>query len=1124
MAQPAPSSAAVAAVPGGIVGLNLQNAGAQTLQGGVTTLGQTFVKGDLAAGQKLTAMINGVGTPVQVDVKTTWPDGSVKMAVLSLERPDIAAGGSVNVVLAKTAAATAQPAVNLATATQSHSFTVDITPQGGSTIKIDVLDALRKALADGSASKWQEGPLATQARVVVELPGSQRAEFDVTAFKGGGIQVDAQFNNDQAMQATGGRANYTAVVTMDGQVVATETVSQAQYQNWSREFSSNLKDGGQGLGDSSKGWLNIRADVDYLQKTGAVADYDLSMPVRESLLQSYGTAIATADWGDALSANGVTKYMPATGHRPDIGISTEANAAWLMTQDARAAEYAMGQAQAAGAVPWNFFDQANKTWLNTDNYPKLWTDPRGGTGTPGDRNATGLTQQIDSQTGWEPDQAHQPSLSYVPYLQTGERWILDNLQAQASRSIMATWNAERLGDQDLVANGGQVRAGAWSLREIDNAAWVSPDGSAEKAFFQQASAQNWSWLVSKIPEWTAQQGNIHGWVPGHHGTSWAISPWTQDYFASVTIVAASRGNADARTFLEWQSNYLIGRFTHAAEGMNPHDGVIYRMPIADATTGAFYKTWGEVGAATVANGWSVGTGWENANYAQLGLATLAGIYSVTGSQAAADAYRMLVAQNPIYSGTADLAASPINAITIPSIYYDYNPTSITQSTPSQPGSGTGGTTGGSSGGGTSGGGTTGGTTTGGSTSGGTTGTGYVLADNVQGPATDGKPVITTIGSGPDTLLLRFSQQAYLGSAQYIIKVDGVQIGGVMTAGALAGSGQFDQISVKGNWVGTAKLDVMFLSDAYGTGVGQDRNLFLQGVSWNGVDMRASSDFHQTGTVRSFTLSEPITATAITNAMAITFSNESNADFTQQIRTDSFNYIANTLLSDTLTGTQLDIAGVATSARIARTTDATGKVSLEVTSAWNSVKNVYVRDIDAGSLTVKNFVDVDLGFGNGGNSSITVLSAKRGVVSTGNGNDTITVTTVTNDTNALTNSFRINAGAGADTIVANGAANGGTRFKVDGGAGADRITLNNAGIDTIVLRKGEVAGDIITGFNGKGAAAGDVLSLTGFGAGSFIKALGGSSYSVVDGAHTETFTLNLASGAPALHLTNDVIFG
>lgn len=664
------NNGALVAIPGLVVGFEIQNAGTGKLQSGVTTLGQTFQAGDVPPGTALVAWIGGVAVPVQMDVKTTYADGSAKMAVLSLERPELQAGESASVSLARAASAHSAPALDLGHALDGHSFSVELTQAGGATRHVDVIGALQEALAKGTASSWQDGPLASQARVEIALEGSQRLVFDVTAYKGGGISVDAAFNNDVAMDTSGGRANYGVVVRMDGQEVARETVSQGQYQNWHRAFSQG-QDGGQGLGAADEGWLNIRHDVAYLQETGAVAHYDLSVQMDEGMLSSWGKAQAAAGWNEPLSANGVTQYMPMTGGRTDLGMTTAANTAWLMSGDVRAAGYALGQAEAAGAVPWNYFDEANGTWLNTDNYPKLWTDVRGLTGKPGDPGSTGLTQQVPTDTGWAPDRAHQPDLSFVPYVLTGERWILDNLQAQAAYNVVTTWPAVRGNGDDILVRDSQVRGAAWALREVENAAWAAPDGSEEKAYFTAVSDANWKWLVSQIPAWTAMQGEAYGWVPGVARANGDLAPWQQDYFASTAIAAASRGNADALTFLKWQSNFLVGRFLAEEKGFGIRDGAAYVIAISDTAGTPPYTSWAKIGSETAKRGWSNGDDtWANSQgeYPRLAMSTLAGIYHLTGSAEAEKAYRAFAEESPPGTTPDVYGRSPNYAVTLEGVY------------------------------------------------------------------------------------------------------------------------------------------------------------------------------------------------------------------------------------------------------------------------------------------------------------------------------------------------------------------------------------------------------------------------------------------------------------------------
>jgi hypothetical protein len=111
-----------------------------------------------------------------------------------------------------------------------------------------------------------------------------------------------------------------------------------------------------------------------------------------------------------------------------------------------------------------------------------------------------------------------------------------------------------------------------------------------------------------------------------------------------------------------------------------------------------------------------------------------------------------------------------------------------------------------------------------------------LRDPAQAPkpAASFAPTSLSAGSGPDTLVLKLAQEAWQGSAQYTVKVDGVQIGGTFTASALRASGQFDTLTLKGDWAaGAHKVEVNFLNDGWGGSAATDRNLFVDSASYNG---------------------------------------------------------------------------------------------------------------------------------------------------------------------------------------------------------------------------------------------------------------------------------------------------
>jgi hypothetical protein len=93
----------------------------------------------------------------------------------------------------------------------------------------------------------------------------------------------------------------------------------------------------------------------------------------------------------------------------------------------------------------------------------------------------------------------------------------------------------------------------------------------------------------------------------------------------------------------------------------------------------------------------------------------------------------------------------------------------------------------------------------------------------------------TVGNGPDSLVLRISQDAYRGSAQYTVRVDGAPIGGTLTADALHSSGQSDMVTVLGNWAaGNHTVQVDFLNDAWDGTAATDRNLYVDGATYNGA--------------------------------------------------------------------------------------------------------------------------------------------------------------------------------------------------------------------------------------------------------------------------------------------------
>ena len=143
------------------------------------------------------------------------------------------------------------------------------------------------------------------------------------------------------------------------------------------------------------------------------------------------------------------------------------------------------------------------------------------------------------------------------------------------------------------------------------------------------------------------------------------------------------------------------------------------------------------------------------------------------------------------------------------------------------------------------------------------------------------------------------------------------------------------------------------------------------------------------------------------------------------------------------GSQMHLPGVAANASIALQRDGDGNVDVAVTSDWDSVKNIKAESAAAADITIDNFVHADVRFGDGGDSDITIRGAKRGFITTGDGNDRIDIEAYSNG-DGWSHTFDVRTGAGDDTLSFKGAANGLSHLVFDGGAGADTLKLSGPG--------------------------------------------------------------------------------
>ena len=591
------------------VNFSLQNAAGAASKAQYVQFLQVFGQGAVPAGSDLYATVGGQKVPTQMEATQRYADGSVKVAVITLLEPAVAANTTLSGTLTAGQAVTSPDLPANAAIATGYNLAVNMDIQGVGAVRIDAAAELIKAIAAGKAEILMQGPLATEVRVDVYVTSSLHVTLDITTFADGSTATQVQFNNDRAMTSSGGTISYNGIsITQDGQTEFSHgALTQYQYQTWKVDVADSA---------SAEPTLNVVHDVEYLERLGAMQNFDLQRPVNPQLLTDEARSLASSSWTNVLGVNDVTQYMPMTGGRPDIGPTTTANALWLITQNPVAATYALGQAEAAGTIPWHFYDPAHGRYLSLDDYPTIWIDYRGG---------VKPTQMPSDSTGWTTDTAHQPDMSYIAYMLTGERYYLDQLNAQASWAIATTWNEPRQNGLGIVANEAeQARAQAWTLRLINEAAYANPDGSEEKAYFTRIAHNNWKHLLDDIPELTAAQGQIRGILPAVNRAD-GVAPASQDYFASTAGIAALQGDMEARAVLKWQANFLSGRFL--TSDMDPHNGYNYTLNIYDSA-GNYLKTWAQVTQALKAAGNYTTTDGGGGFWAELALMSNASLISV----------------------------------------------------------------------------------------------------------------------------------------------------------------------------------------------------------------------------------------------------------------------------------------------------------------------------------------------------------------------------------------------------------------------------------------------------------------------------------------------------------------
>ncbi|SLN69209.1 calcium-binding protein [Oceanibacterium hippocampi] len=572
--------------PDEIVAVRFLNHQATPQAARTISFGQAFVPGDLAKGFHLEAHAGSDALPTQVDVKARHDDGSVRHAIVTVALPLIAGGTGLDVMLHRRVGAAAKGHVALsALAAAGYGKSVEIVPikalePSPAAASFDVAEALAAAEKAGGLETWLDGPLVTE--YVANRPVDERFSvgLHVRVFADGPVRTALVFHNDAATVPN--RNLQYGLVVRDRGAAPYRIADVFQHRNatWRHVVW-------QGVAPA----VQIVPDVRYLMRSGALPSYDLSWGVSDWEMQKIEAFLDDYKW-EPMGSGSVHRKMPAPGGRADLGLLPRWSAEWVVSMDPRAEALAKLNAEVAGTIPWHFRDPKTDRPLRIDNRPRLYL---GGAQIANSDLPPGGIQR--EGTGWTPDAAHVPSLTYLPYLLTGDRYYLEELMAQAAWHVAALDPNYRQNDKGLIEQANQVRGQAWTMRTLSNAAFVTPDDDPMKGYFVGLLERNLDAYLGRYVERRElrEAGDLEGYIwrrryvdPG------AVAPWEDDFFTSAIGLIASRGSDKAVRLLRWKANWTVGRFLSEDKGFNPFAATAYRLFVVDRETDRRHTKWSEV--------------------------------------------------------------------------------------------------------------------------------------------------------------------------------------------------------------------------------------------------------------------------------------------------------------------------------------------------------------------------------------------------------------------------------------------------------------------------------------------------------------------------------------------------
>ena len=549
-----------------------------------------FRKGDLPRGRLLAGL--------QTTVKSTWPDGSARIALIAGSAPmlgttphavPLAAGAPLN----GPALTTADLMVRL-----NDPVAIDAGAFGGAAWGgVDWNSPFMTWVSGPAMSSWiYRKPVGRDAHLVGWL--------EVRLWAGGAVEVLPWIENGHLLVAAPGERAGTYVFTLDGTTRFSGAIALRNHQRTPLVSGAALSH-----------WLGAdpgivgKHDATYLMASKLVPNYVATVPDGAPAMRALPGTFAPLQQGRFPAAMGSAGYDPSIGLLPEwdaLYLSNGSPATWAAVQR---------QAYSAGRYGIHFRDETAGRFrpVRFSQHPRLVI--HGSSAVVGIGGSSNNTMTPAASGGGPPAFAssHQPSMGYLAYLLTGRFYHLETTQFLAAINYLKNSDVTRRQSEGLIltaAGANTVRGAAWALRTLAQAVAATPDDDVLAGEFRSSMNGNVSWYHAVF---VAQPNNPQGMVAPYADYApadpqvFAIGTFQQDFFTAALGYGLSLdlGGIDAAKFaalFAWKARSVVGRFggTGPTEYLY-RDAAPYviayspvKAPDWAGGTGPWFADWGQI--------------------------------------------------------------------------------------------------------------------------------------------------------------------------------------------------------------------------------------------------------------------------------------------------------------------------------------------------------------------------------------------------------------------------------------------------------------------------------------------------------------------------------------------------